>query len=146
MTVRAILDLKGRDVTTIAPDKTLGDAASLLSQHKIGSLVVTGADRRVTGILSERDIVKAVSADGAAALEEKISARMTREVVTCAPHDTMAELMGRMTAGRFRHLPVIDNGRLVGIISIGDVVDWMISSQEQTIHHLQNYIAGAYPG
>jgi CBS domain-containing protein len=143
MTVRAILDLKGRDVTTIAPDKSLGDAASLLSQHKIGALVVTGADRRVTGILSERDIVKAVSADGAAALEEKISARMTREVVTCAPHDTMAELMGRMTAGRFRHLPVIDNGRLVGIISIGDVVKHRLAEMERESSAMRDYIMTA---
>src|ERR1700676_82947 len=113
MTVRAILDLKGRDVTTILPDKTLGDAASMLSQHKIGALVVTGADHRVTGILSERDIVKAVSADGGAALEEKIAARMTREVVTCGPHDTMAELMGRMTAAAFPHLPGVQTARPV---------------------------------
>jgi CBS domain-containing protein len=143
MTVRAILDLKGRDVTTIVPDKTLGEAASLLSQHKIGALVVIGADRRVTGILSERDIVKAVSAGGAAALEEKISARMTREVVTCGPHDTMAELMGRMTAGRFRHLPVIENGRLVGIISIGDVVKHRLAEMERESSALRDYIRTA---
>ncbi len=143
MTVRAILDLKGRDVTTILPDKTLGDAASLLSQHKIGALVVTGADRRVTGILSERDIVKAVSVDGAAALEEKISARMTREVITCGPHDTMADLMGRMTAGRFRHLPVVENGRLVGIISIGDVVKHRLAEMERESSALRDYIMTA---
>ena len=143
MTVRAILDLKGRDVTTIAPDKTLGDAASLLSQHKIGALVVTGADRRVTGILSERDIVKAVSAGGAAALEEKISTHMTREVVTCGPHDTMAELMGRMTAGRFRHVPVVENGRLVGIISIGDVVKHRLAEMERESSALRDYIMTA---
>ena len=143
MTVRAILDLKGRDVTTIAPDKTLGDAASLLSQHKIGALVVTGADRRVTGILSERDVVKAVSTGGAAALEEKIAARMTREVVTCGPHDTMAELMGRMTAGRFRHVPVVENGRLVGIISIGDVVKHRLAEMERESSALRDYIMKA---
>jgi CBS domain-containing protein len=143
MTVRAILDLKGRDVTTIAPDKILSEAASLLSQHKIGALVVTGADRRVTGILSERDIVKAVSADGAAALGEKIGVRMTREVVTCGPHDTMAELMGRMTAGRFRHLPVIENGRLVGIISIGDVVKHRLAEMERESRALRDYIMTA---
>jgi CBS domain-containing protein len=143
MTVRAILDLKGRDVTTITPDKTLGDAASLLSQHKIGALVVTGADRRVTGILSERDIVKAVSAGGAAALEEKIAARMTREVITCGPQDTMAELMGNMTAGRFRHLPVVENGRLVGIISIGDVVKHRLAEMERESSALRDYIRTA---
>ena len=143
MTVRAILDLKGRDVTTITPDKTLGDAASLLSQHKIGALVVTGADRRVTGVLSERDIVKAVSAGGAAALEEKITARMTREVITCGPQDTMAELMGHMTAGRFRHLPVVENGRLVGIISIGDVVKHRLAEMERESSALRDYIRTA---
>ncbi len=143
MTVRAILDLKGRDVTTITPDKTLGDAASLLSQHKIGALVVTGADRRVTGILSERDIVKAVSAGGAAALEEKITARMTREVITCGPQDTMTELMGHMTAGRFRHLPVVENGRLVGIISIGDVVKHRLAEMERESSALRDYIRTA---
>jgi CBS domain-containing protein len=143
MTVRAILDLKGRDVTTVTPDKTLGDAALLLSQHKIGALVVTGAEHRVTGILSERDIVKAVSAGGAAALEEKISARMTREVVTCGPHDTMAELMGRMTAGRFRHVPVVENGRLVGIISIGDVVKHRLAEMERESSALRDYIMTA---
>ena len=143
MTVRAILDLKGRDVTTIAPDKTLGEAASLLSQHKIGALVVTGADHRVTGILSERDIVKAVSAGGAAALEDKIAARMTREVVTCGPQDTMAELMGRMTAGRFRHVPVVENGRLVGIISIGDVVKHRLAEMERESSALRDYIRTA---
>jgi len=143
MTVRAILDLKGRDVTTITPDKTLGDAASLLSQHKIGALVVTGADRRVTGILSERDIVKAVSAGGAAALEEKIAARMIREVITCGPQDTMAELMGHMTAGRFRHLPVVENGRLVGVISIGDVVKHRLAEMERESSALRDYIRTA---
>jgi len=143
MTVRAILDLKGRDVTTITPDKTLGDAASLLSQHKIGALVVTGADRRVTGILSERDIVKAVSAGGAAALEEKIAVRMTREVITCGPQDTMTELMGHMTAGRFRHLPVVENGRLIGIISIGDVVKHRLAEMERESSALRDYIRTA---
>jgi CBS domain-containing protein len=143
MTVRAILDLKGRDVTTVAPDKTLGDAASLLSQHKIGALVVTGADRRVTGILSERDIVKAVSTAGAAALEDKVATRMTREVVTCGPQDTMAELMGRMTAGRFRHVPVVENGRLVGIISIGDVVKHRLAEMERESSALRDYIRTA---
>jgi len=143
MTVRAILDAKGRDVTTIAPDKTLGEAAALLSEHRIGALVVTGADRRVAGILSERDIVKAVAGDGSAALEEKIATRMTREVVTCGPHDTMAELMGRMTSGRFRHLPVVEGGRLVGIISIGDVVKYRLAEMERESSALRDYIMTA---
>ncbi len=97
----------------------------------------------MTGILSERDIVKAVSAGGAAALEEKITARMTREVITCGPQDTMAELMGHMTAGRFRHLPVVENGRLVGIISIGDVVKHRLAEMERESSALRDYIRTA---
>jgi CBS domain-containing protein len=143
MTVRAILDIKGRDVATIAPDKTLAEAAHLLSQHKIGALVVTNADQRVTGILSERDIVKAVSKDGAGALQVQIGNVMTRDVVTCSIHDTMAELMGRMTAGRFRHVPVVEQGRLAGIISIGDVVKHRLAEMERESSALRDYIMTA---
>ena len=143
MTVRAILDFKGRDVTTITPDKTLRDAASLLSDHKIGALVVVGADHRVTGILSERDIVRSISASGAAALDEKISSCMTRDVVTCGLHETMANLMERMTAGRFRHVPVIDSSRLIGIISIGDVVKYRLAEMERESSALRDYIRTA---
>lgn len=143
MTVSAILDIKGRDVATIAPDKTLADATHLLSQHKIGALVVTGADRRVTGILSERDIVKAVAKDGAGALEVQISNVMTREVVTCSSQDSMGELMGRMTAGRFRHVPVVDQGKLAGIISIGDVVKHRLAEMERESSALRDYIMTA---
>jgi CBS domain-containing protein len=143
MIVRAILDTKGRDVTTITPDKTLGEATHLLVEQKIGALLVTGADRRVTGILSERDIVKAVSKEGAAALQATVASVMTREVVTCGTTDTMAELMGRMTAGRFRHMPVIENGKLAGIISIGDVVKHRLAEMEHESSALRNYIMTA---
>jgi CBS domain-containing protein len=143
MIVRAILDTKGRDVTTITPNKTLGEAAHLLAKQKIGALIVTDTDRRVTGILSERDIVKAVSKDGAAALQATVASFMTREVVTCGTHDTMAELMGRMTAGRFRHMPIIENGKLAGIISIGDVVKHRLAEMELESSALRNYIMTA---
>ena len=143
MIVRAILDTKGRDVTTITPDRTLGEATHLLVEQKIGALIVTGADRRVTGILSERDIVKAVSKEGAAALQATVASVMTREVVTCGTTDTMAELMGRMTAGRFRHMPVIENGKLAGIISIGDVVKHRVAEMEYESSALRNYIMTA---
>lgn len=143
MTVRAILDLKGRDVTTIAPERTLGEAARLLSENKIGALVVIGADRRVSGILSERDIVKSVSRIGAGALEIPITDVMTREVIVCGPHDTVAHLMNRMTAGRFRHLPVVEEGRLAGIISIGDVVKYRLHEMESEQEALRDYIQTA---
>lgn len=143
MTVRAILDLKGRDVTTIAPECTLDEAAHLLSKHKIGALVVVSSDRRVKGILSERDVVKTVSREGASALQLAIADVMTREVVTCGTQDTIANLMNRMTSGRFRHLPVIEEGRLVGIVSIGDVVKFRLAEIERESSALRDYIMTA---
>jgi CBS domain-containing protein len=143
MIVRAILDMKGREVTTIVPEKTLGEAARLLSEQKIGALVVTGADHRVTGIISERDIVKSVAKNGSDALKLAIGNVMTREVVTCGLHDTMAELMSRMTAGRFRHVPVIEHGKLAGIISIGDVMKHRLAEMERESSALRQYIMTA---
>lgn len=142
MTVRAIPDLKGRDVVTVAPEKTLAEAAELLSANKIGAVVVVTGER-VSGILSERDIVKAVSRGGAAALESRVADSMTSTVVTCSPHDTMAALMNRMTAGRFRHLPVIENGKLAGIVSIGDVVKHRLAEIERESSALRDYIMTA---
>lgn len=142
MTVRAILDLKGRDVVTITPEQTLADAAKLLSARRIGALVIVAGDR-VGGILSERDIVKAVSDGGPEALGGTIEGKMTRTVVTCEPHDTMANVMNRMTAGRFRHLPVIENGKLAGIVSIGDVVKHRLAEIERESSMLRDYIMTA---
>ena len=93
----------------------------MLTQKRIGALVITGADRRIAGILSERDIVHSVARHGASALDEPVSSAMTREVVTCREDETIPNLMQRMTAGRFRHMPVLERGRLSGIVSIGDL-------------------------
>lgn len=142
MTVRAILDLKGRDVVTIAPEKTLAEAADTLSRNKIGAVVVVVGER-VSGILSERDIVRAIARGGSAALDGKIVDCMTSTVVTCSPHDTMAAVMNRMTAGRFRHLPVIDDGRLAGIVSIGDAVKFRLAEIERESSMLRDYIMTA---
>ncbi len=142
MTVRAILDLKGRDVVIIAPEKSLAEAAELLSKHKIGAIVVVSAEK-ISGILSERDIVKAISNGGVDALRGKIADKMTSTVVTCEPHDTMASLMNRMTAGRFRHVPVIENGKLAGIVSIGDVVKYRLAEIERESSALRDYIMTA---
>ncbi len=142
MTVRAILDLKGRDVVTISPDHSLADAAEHLTSHKIGAIVVIESDR-VIGILSERDIVKAMSRGGAEALKGRIADSMTRTVMTCQPHDPMAEVMNRMTAGRFRHLPVIADGKLAGIVSIGDVVKHRLAEIERESATLRDYIMTA---
>lgn len=143
MTVRAILTLKGRECVTIEPEATLAEAARVLSQKRIGAVVITGPNRSVAGILSERDIVSALAAHGARALEKPVSSAMTREVVTCTEDETVPDLMHRMTAGRFRHVPVVDRDRLAGIISIGDVVKHRLAELEREHEALREYIATA---
>jgi CBS domain-containing protein len=143
MTVRAILSRKGRDVVTISPTANLSDAVKLLAERRIGAVIVTGPDNRVAGILSERDIVRVLGARGPAALDENVAAVMTRKVTTCAEADTIAGLMERMTAGKFRHLPVVDQGRLIGVISIGDVVKSRLEEIEGETNALREYIATA---
>jgi CBS domain-containing protein len=143
MTVRAILGLKGRDCVTIAPDATLGEAAKIMSRQRIGALVITSAGRRVAGILSERDVVGAIAARGQRALDQTVGSVMTREVVTCGEDETIPELMQRMTAGRFRHVPVVEGGQLAGIVSIGDVVKFRLAEMEREHEALRTYIATA---
>jgi CBS domain-containing protein len=143
MTVKAILSRKGGDVVTIAPTASLTDAVKLLAERRIGAIVVTGPDSRVAGILSERDIVRTVAERGHAALDDNVGSVMTRKVTTCTEGDTIAVLMERMTAGKFRHLPVVDQGKLVGVISIGDVVKWRVEEIEGESAALREYIATA---
>ena len=143
MTVRAILSRKGRDVATIAPTVSLSEAVRLLAQRRIGAVVVTGPDDRVAGILSERDIVRSLSERGPAALDDNVAAVMTRKVMTCTEAETVAAIMERMTAGKFRHLPVVEQGRRAGIISIGDVVKWRLEEIEGETNALREYIATA---
>ena len=143
MTVRTILSQKGKDCVTIAPEATLADAARLLSEKRIGALVVTGTGQRVAGILSERDIVRALAKHGAGALAQTVVSTMTREVVTCTADESIPSLMQRMTAGRFRHVPVVEHGQLAGIVSIGDVVKHRIAEVERESQALKEYIATA---
>jgi CBS domain-containing protein len=143
MTVKAILSRKGGDVLTIAPTASLSDAVKLLAERRIGALVVTGPDSRVAGILSERDIVRTVAELGPAALDDKVGSVMTRKVTTCTEADTIAHLMERMTEGKFRHVPVVDQGKLVGVISIGDVVKYRVEEIEHESAALREYIATA---
>jgi len=143
MTVKAILSRKGRDVLTIAPTANLSAAVQLLAERRIGALVVTGPDNRVAGILSERDIVRTLAARGTEALSDNVAVVMTRKVVTCAEADTIAVIMERMTDGKFRHLPVVDQGQLVGVISIGDVVKSRVEEIERESEALREYIATA---
>jgi CBS domain-containing protein len=143
MIVKSILSAKGSDVATIAPTATLAEATTFLADRKIGALVVTGAGGRITGIISERDIVRAFARHGGGAFQLPLSEVMTRKVVTCTPTDTVAVLMERMTAGKFRHLPVLDDGRLVGIISIGDVVKYRLTELEFEQGAMRDYIQTA---
>lgn len=143
MTVKAILADKGRDVVTIDATATLAAASQRLAQHRVGALVIVDRDARIAGILSERDVVAALAARGAAGLDATVAGVMTRNVATCSEGDTMAVLMERMTTGRFRHLPVVEDGRLAGIISIGDVVKSRLREIEQESTALRDYIQTA---
>jgi CBS domain-containing protein len=143
MTVSTILAEKGRNIVTIDPGATLADAAALLAGKRIGAAIVLGADRRLIGIISERDIVHALAAHGAAALDEQVSQTMTRKVETCNDSETICSIMERMTAGKFRHVPVTDQGRLVGIVSIGDVVKHRLHEMERESAAMHDYILTA---
>ena len=142
MTVAAILADKGRDVLTIAAANSLGDAVAILAKRRVGALVVVEDSDRIIGIVSERDIVRAI-AGGAAALDQPVSSVMTKNVMTCSDGETIDSVMSRMTKGRFRHLPVAENGRLTGIISIGDVVKARIEQVEREAEEMRAYIATA---
>jgi len=143
MTVKAILSTKGNDVVTIEPSATLAEAAKLLAERRIGAVLVLGIENRVAGILSERDIVRALAERGAAVLSERVDQVMTRKVFSCSPTDTVAQLMEQMTAGKFRHVPVVDQARLTGIISIGDVVKYRLHEIENESNALREYILTA---
>jgi CBS domain-containing protein len=140
MTVKRILDVKGRDVVTATPATSVAELVKLLSERRIGAVVVTGADARVVGIVSERDVVRALGSRGAACLSEPVSAIMTRDVVTCVEQERIVDVMRKMTAGRFRHVPVVADHRLAGLISIGDVVKHRVGELESEAEQLRDYI------
>jgi CBS domain-containing protein len=142
MTVRSILNTKGHQIVSVGPDASLAAAVKLLGEKKIGAVLVMHQSR-VEGILSERDIVRVLGERGASVLEEPVSNVMTRKVVSCKETDTVAEIMEMMTTGKFRHLPVIDNGKVVGLISIGDIVKWRVREYETEQEALRDYIKTA---
>ena len=141
MLVSHILRQKGRDVVTVAPTSVLAEVARTLAKRRIGAVVVIGPKGDVAGILSERDIVHALALDGTQALSRSVSTYMTRSVATCEGQDTIDAIMETMTEGRFRHLPVVEDERLCGIISIGDVVKTRIEESEREASALKQYIA-----
>lgn len=142
MTVAAILKHKGHDVAAVPPTQTISEVVALLSAKRIGAVLVRDAADQLLGIVSERDILHALANNGATTLDMTAGQLMTRALTTATPATTVTEAMTMMTAGRFRHLPVLDHGRLVGIISIGDVVKSRILQQEHEVDSLKAYVAG----
>jgi CBS domain-containing protein len=143
MTVKTVLTSKGDNVVTIEPTASLAAAVKILADRRIGALVVFGADWRVIGIISERDIVRALAERGERALDELVGQVMTRKVATCRSAETIGAIMERMTAGKFRHVPVVEDGQLVGIVSIGDVVKHRLHEIEHESAALRDYILTA---
>ncbi len=141
MNVATILRAKGRSVTTVRPDTTLQDVAGKLAARKIGAVVVVGDNGAVDGIISERDVIRAIAERGVAALEMPASRFMTRDIITCSETSLVDEAMEIMTTGRFRHLPVVEDGSLVGIISIGDVVKNHVATVEMEVSAMRGYLA-----
>jgi CBS domain-containing protein len=143
MTIAAILKHKGHAIATAAPEDTVGAVCRILAEHKIGALPVLDERGHIAGMLSERDIVRALAAHGPLALEMSASQLMTRTIRTAVPATSVVQAMELMTEGRFRHLPVVEAGKLIGIVSIGDVVKARIDDAEQTVDSLRAYVAGA---
>ncbi|QLY28414.1 CBS domain-containing protein [Nocardia huaxiensis] len=142
MRISEILRRKGNDVVTIAPDATVRDLLRLLSIQNVGAVIVSPDNTLIAGIVSERDIVRRLHTEGADLLDRPVSAIMTAAVHTCSPSDQVATLNHTMTEHRIRHLPVLDNGRMIGIVSIGDVVKSQISELETEREHLVRYLHG----
>jgi CBS domain-containing protein len=142
MTVAAILKHKGRQVTTVSPTLTIAEVSQILSHRRIGAVLVLDSADQLLGIVSERDIVHSLAANGARTLDMTAGQLMTRAVKTATPRTTVTEAMTVMTAGRFRHLPVVEQGVLIGLISIGDVVKARIMQQEHEVDSLKAYVAG----
>ena len=140
MTVARILAEKGTSVETVPPHRTMDEAIHLLAEKRIGAVIVSDAANAVLGILSERDVMRALAHDGASAFDAPVSRYMTTKVTTCTRATTIEEVMEIMTEGRFRHLPVIEDGHLAGVVSIGDVVKRRIAAVEADYQAMRDYI------
>lgn len=143
MDVDTILSKKGRSVATIEPGRTLAEAAKALSEKRIGALLVSDSHRPVAGIISERDIVRAIAAHGSGALDQAVSLFMTERVVTCTGRTAVNAVMEAMTEGKFRHIPVLEHGEVAGIVSIGDAVKHRLAEIEAEAQAIKDYIATA---
>ena len=143
MSIHSILAHKGQSIISVTPNASIAEVTHVLAEHRIGAVLVCNERGDLMGILSERDIVASLAAHGASALDHTAERLMTRHVTTATSRTTVAEAMQMMTNGRFRHLPVLEHGRVVGVISIGDVVKARMSQQEQEVDSLKAYVSGA---
>lgn len=142
--IEVILKQKGAEVCSVPSDATVYDALALMAEKRIGALVVLDGTELV-GMFSERDYARKVILMGRSSKELKVQEIMSSEVISVDLNTTVDECMRHMTGKRCRHLPVLDTGRVIGLVSIGDLVDWIITKQEQTINDLEDYISGDYP-
>jgi CBS domain-containing protein len=142
MHVDTILVVKGRDVRTIAPDATVADAVQRMYRERVGALVVSEDGERIAGIISDRGIMNAIAERGTAVMDEQIGQMMTKQVYTCSAHDDVSTIMATMTNRRIRHIPVVEDDRLCGIISIGDVVKHRIDEIQSEADAMREYISG----
>ena len=143
MTVSRILASKGRNVVTMRPHHTLRDVVDVLAAKHIGALIVTDDEGAMVGILSERDVVRAVAQHGADALEDSVTNYMTKDIVTSAEDEPVLAMVGKMSNGRFRHMPIVRDGKLVGLVSIGDAIKYRLAQMEEEQTALREYIATA---
>lgn len=142
MSVASILNGKGRDVCSERADTLLTEICKILSERKIGAILITDGDSHIEGIISERDIVKAIGRQGPGALEVPVGEVMTRSVITCTENENIDAVLGKMSSGRFRHVPVVgEDGQVTGLISIGDVVKYKIAQVELEAEHMRSYIS-----
>jgi CBS domain-containing protein len=142
--IQALLDRKSRDLWSVSPEATVFDAIAIMSDREIGALPVV-EDGEMVGMLSERDYARKVILQGRSSRDTSVAEIMTSPVITVAPHDSVADAMRLMTEHRIRHLPVVVRGKILGMVSIGDLVNWIISAHEEEIANLRTYIAGGYP-
>jgi CBS domain-containing protein len=144
-TIGSLLGWKGRDVWAIAPDASVFEAIAMMAERGIGALLVIEGGR-LAGIVSERDYTRKVFLQGRSSKQTSVQEIMTAPVYVASPNDSVEDAMRLMTERRVRHLPIVEGERIVGVVSIGDLVKWTISAQEEHIAQLQNFIAGSYPG
>ncbi|MFV3075985.1 CBS domain-containing protein [Niveispirillum fermenti] len=142
MHVSAILKNKGSTIISTRPDENVAAVAHVLHANRIGAILVLNEAGGIAGILSERDIVRGLALHGASVMDKPVSALMTARVVSCAPTDSVASVMSRMTEGRFRHMPVMEEGRVAGVVSIGDIVKYRLAEYTHEVESLRDYVAG----